>query len=318
MGQRRVVYTALLGDYEDLIEQTVAEESEVDFICFTDNPDLRSTTWDIRLVTPSFPLDLVRSQRDLKIRGHESLSGYDEILYMDNSVHLRVDPTVIFESWLGTADYAVSLHSKRDRVIDEFDEVRSLRYDDPARIDEQLLHYAELYPGVIQERPYWNGLSVRRNTPEVGRMMDIWFDHVLRYSRRDQLSANVAFHLGGVKIAVVESDNNDAPTHQWPAGVNRRAHLTLASRRRSGPLLAELRRVERDLEESETLRLAALAAIEENADEFARQFADEQSLKENELEALRKRLAEAQSKSGAVETLFGSRVARTLNRILRR
>jgi Protein of unknown function (DUF616) len=247
MSPKRAVFTALLGDYEELINQPTAESSKVDFICFTNNSDLRSTSWKLHPVDPILPLDMVRSQRALKIRGHEILAEYDEVLYIDNSVFLRQDPAVILDAWLENHDYAVARHSVRETVIDEFDQIIALHYDDPNRVNEQLLHYVELFPEVLFERPYWNGMSARRNTPEVAAMMSTWFDHVLRYSRRDQLSANVAFSLSGLQINAVESDNNDAATHQWPAGVHRKAHLTVAPRRRSGPLLAEIRKLHVEL-----------------------------------------------------------------------
>jgi hypothetical protein len=320
MSVKRVVYTALLGGYEDLIEQTVAAGSGVDFICFTDDPKLTSTTWQVRLVQPLFPFDMVRSQRDLKIRGHDDLAGYDEILYIDNAVYLRQNPADILSKWLAEHDYAVAPHSFRERVIDEFDEVLALSYDDPARVSEQLLHYAELYPDVLEQQPYWNGMSARRNTPEVGRMMNLWFDHVLRFSRRDQLSANVAFALGGVAINKIDENNNDAPSHQWPAGVNRRTHLTAVTRRRAGPILAELRRVqlERDkfVLERDTLRWELDESVRLGNDEMNR-LAQEKADVEFELHRLGSALYQAQTREAASVVLFGAAATRRLARIFR-
>jgi hypothetical protein len=247
VGVRRAVYTALLGGYESLIEQPTAAESDVEYICFTDDPELTSTSWTIHLVKPLLELDPFRSQRALKIRGHELLAEFDETLYIDNSVFLREDPAVILERWLADGDIAISRHSFRDRVIDEFDEVLELNYDDPNRVNEQLLYYAQLYPDALLERPYWNGMIARRGTPEVQASMSLWFDHVLRFSRRDQLSANVAFFISGLRVSAIDENNNDSPSHQWPAGVQRKAQLTRIGRRRSGPALAEIARLHREI-----------------------------------------------------------------------
>lgn len=247
MTPRRAVYTALLGEYEEISEQPVARESDVDFICFTDRDDLTSETWTIVQVELPLPFDLVRSQRHFKIRGHALLDDYDETLYIDNSVHLEADPAVILDSWLDGADFAVSRHSFRSRVIDEFDEIIRLNYDDAGRVNEQLLHYAEAYPDVLLEQPYWNGMLARRRTPEVAETMRIWFDHVLRYSRRDQLSANVAFSLGPVAVRAIDENNNVSPWHRWPVDVKRRASMSVITGRRTGPLLAEVARLEREI-----------------------------------------------------------------------
>ena len=80
----RAVYTVLFGDYEELNELHIDLEPGIDYICFTDNRELRSETWNIRFTTPEFPLDSVRSQRLIKISGHEDLSRYSETLYIDN------------------------------------------------------------------------------------------------------------------------------------------------------------------------------------------------------------------------------------------
>lgn len=307
MTPRRVVYTALIGGYEDLIEQPVAHDSSVDFICFTDDPRATSTSWQLKLIEPIFPFDMVRSQRSLKIRGHASLSEYDELLYIDNAVLLKRDPNDILEEWLADFDYAVSPHSFRERVIDEFDEVLALNYDDPARVTEQLMHYAELYPEILDQRPYWNGMSARRSTPAVRKMMNTWFDHVLRFSRRDQLSANVAFALSGLPINFVDQENLNSANHQWPAGVNRRTHLTAVTRQRSGPLLSQLRRTERELAQA-LQEMHDFMAGEE--DRIAHSLED----KDREIAALAAEIALPQTRGDAAAVVFGEIRARRLIR----
>lgn len=262
MTAARAVYTALLGGYEELNEQPIAAVSGVPFICFTDDPELTSDTWQFVRVEPLLPLDLVRSQRDLKIRGHRVLDEFDETLYIDNSVLLLKTPEVILDDWLAEADYAVSLHSYRERVIDEFDEVVALNYDDAGRVHEQLLHYSDLYQELIHQHPYWNGIIARRRTPDVDAAMQLWFDHVLRFSRRDQLSANVALGLSDVHVNPIHIDNFESELHRWPVDVKRKISLGKNSTRNTGPILAEVARLKRevaDLTEKLTREQADLA-----------------------------------------------------------
>jgi hypothetical protein len=254
MTPSRAVYTVLLGGYERLNDQPLAAASELPFICFTDDDTLLSETWEIRVITPSFPLDLVRSQRDVKIRGHASLAVFDETLYIDNSVTLKVLPEHLLDDWLAIADLAICQHSYRDRVVDEFDEVIALNYDEPSRVNEQLLHYAELYPDILQQRPFWNALIARRHSTGVELAMATWYEHVLRFSRRDQLSANVAVSISGLPVNPIHADNWESEFHSWPAEVGRKTHLGLRTQRRTGPLLAEVARLERSLAIAVTLR----------------------------------------------------------------
>jgi hypothetical protein len=258
------VYTFVLGGYDELLEQTVALESSSDFICFTDDPELISNTWRTVLVEPRFPQDLVRSARLMKILGHESLDAYDATLCIDASVQLRRPPELLIADWLaGGEDMALPLHSYRDEVIDEFDEVVRLNYDEKARVHEQLIDYSIACPEVLSSRAHWTGMIARRRSERVSRAMRLWADHVLRYSRRDQLSVMTALSGSDITYRSVGIDNFDSPDHSWPNIARRRIAQGKASPLPAGPLLAELRRARRLVAEYErTVDLDALARHE--------------------------------------------------------
>jgi hypothetical protein len=50
-------------------------------------------------------------------------------------------------------------------------------------------------------------------------MLDIWLAHVLRYSRRDQLSLNVALKRARLTPEVLRIDNHESYFHSWPKGI---------------------------------------------------------------------------------------------------
>ena len=225
-SSRRLLYTVLTGRYEQLTELPPVAQGGMDAICFTDDHELVSTTWQVRLVEPRFPRDPIRSSRHLKLLGPELLMEYDESLYIDNSVLLRVSPDQLLDAWLATADFGVPLHSYRDTVAAEFDAVDQAGYDDPLRLYEQLVAYSMECPEVLQQRPYWNALLARRHTPAVRETMRLWLDQVLRYSRRDGLSLNYALLRTGLATHGVAIDNQDSPLHQWPVSRQRKWHVT--------------------------------------------------------------------------------------------
>jgi hypothetical protein len=211
------VYTVLFGQYEQLNEQPVAEHSDWPFICFTDDPHLTSETWQIRLITPLFPADLPRSQRHIKLLAHRALPDHDVSLYMDNSVLLKVPPEDILARWPLESGLTLSTHSFRETVLDEFLEVLRLGYDDQARLLEQLNHVQWHHPDLLAAKPMWSGVMLRRHhEPKVAAAMELWFQHVLRYSRRDQLSSNLAFAQSQLKPDLVEESNLSTWFHSWP------------------------------------------------------------------------------------------------------
>jgi hypothetical protein len=215
----------LTGRYEKLNEQPVAHDTDVEFICFTDDPELTSETWTIRRIDLRFPMDTIRSARYLKVRGTELLSDYDESLWIDNSVLLRAAPDLLLDNWLASADFALPRHGYRTTVVGEFDAVAVDGYDDPARVYEQLIQYSALRPGTLEEHPYWTALLARRHTAPVTEAMQLWYDHILRYSRRDQLSINFVLGVLGLAVNGLDIDNMSSPWHQWPVRVEKKWDL---------------------------------------------------------------------------------------------
>lgn len=213
------VYTVLTGGYESLNEQPVAAASGVPFICLTDDPELTSGTWQVVHVPTAFVMDPIRSQRLLKICAHrvEALSGFGASLYIDNSVILKTAPEHILARMPWDSGMGVMYHSERDSVHHEFLEVARLGFDDQGRIFEQLNHYLLGDEASLAERPYWNAVLLRDHQhPEVGRAMDLWAAHVMRYSRRDQLSLNAVLRRSGLQVNAWVMDNRDSWFHSWP------------------------------------------------------------------------------------------------------
>jgi quercetin dioxygenase-like cupin family protein len=211
------VYTMLIGGYEELNEQPVAASSSIPFICLTDDRDLCSETWEIRCVEPLFAMDYVRSQRAIKLLPFKFLPEFDRSLYIDNTVVLKTEPERLIGQYLGASGFSLLEHSFRSTVLDEFREVENQGLDDPGRISEQLNHYTMECPEVLQEKPYWTAILLRNHQDQkVRAMLELWNAHVQRYSRRDQLSVNLAFRRSGLQPNVFRIDNHNSWFHSWP------------------------------------------------------------------------------------------------------
>ena len=254
MSARACVYTALFGDYEDLNEQPVAGANGGRLVCFTDDPNLTSDTWEIVFHQPLFPADRARSVRQLKMLGHAELAAHETTLWMDNSVVLDVPVEAVLDAWLDGADLAFAVHSFRATVLDEFLAVLDDALDDPTRVQEQLEHYLRATPEVLDERPLWGGMIARRWTSEVHAAMTVWWEHTLRYSRRDQLSLNVALDAAAAKANRIDIDNHRSEWHHWPVITRReraKRHWDESARVRASAveLVVARERLERDADE---------------------------------------------------------------------
>ena len=215
---RRVVYTCIMGGYEALMEQPVAADSGTDFVCITDDPTLRSEKWQIRTVESALPMDSARSSRAPKILAHRFLPDYDESLYVDNTVLLKEPPEMIFDELLpASAHMGLVKHSFRGALEEEFHAVVEAGVDAPWVCDEQMDHYRSINPEVLGQQTIWCGMLLRRHqVPTVQRSMERWWEHVLRYSRRDQLSFPFVLSQSSASAVVHDIDNHQSRFHQWP------------------------------------------------------------------------------------------------------
>ncbi len=210
-----VVYTALFGAHEKLLEQDVARSSSARFICLTDDASLTSSTWEIGHVEPLFPADPRRSQRDIKIRGHQLLHESDVWMYIDNTVRLKAPPEKIVDAWLGDADWA-AINQPQETLWAEFEKNRELSKEVESRLNEQLSDYSTHHRDALDSKPVWNGFFVRRNNEKVASFAELWFAHVCRYAARDQLSMMVALGQRPLELARIDAGIRNSEWHDWP------------------------------------------------------------------------------------------------------
>lgn len=212
----KVVFTALMGRTESLQEISFPlDHSDIDFVCFTDQADLQSQTWNIVQVDPRVAFDHTRSARFLKLMGHELLSHYDMWLWIDNRVKLTVAPDKIFEEDMRGHFLAMSPHDHRDSIREEFVAVLKFRKDHPFRV-RSLWNFIDLTsPEILDEKPFNCTIILRKNTPEVSKFMEKWWEMIMLFSARDQLSLNYAMRETGITIHPLPFDVSGSMHHSY-------------------------------------------------------------------------------------------------------
>jgi hypothetical protein len=227
--QKRVIYTALIGDYEKFSSFNYEVRPNTKLVLFTDSNQLKSDEWSIIKVRPRFPSDSIRSARYLKIMGPSIFENIDQSLWIDNTVFLKTAPDIILDILLKSKDFMVPFHSFHRSVAAEFSAVQAAGYDDFARIYEQLFHYQNTHPHILSQKVLWTAILARRHTPMVKKTMEIWWEQILRYSRRDQLSINYALDETGVNAGAYNLDNHESIFHRWPVAIARKYGRTKAN-----------------------------------------------------------------------------------------
>ncbi len=202
MRNRLVVYTALFGDYDDLIEPKENYEG-CDFICFTDQQYLKSDIWEIRLIKEcDMPPNMMN--RKYKILPHLFLSEYEWSLYVDANIAILNNPHELANKYLTKYDMAVPKHFARGCVYEEAKECVVLgktKYDETKK---QMDCYREDdFP--VQFGLGENNILIRKhNSEKVVKIMSDWWDELNTQTKRDQLSFAYVLWKNGEKFCFMD------------------------------------------------------------------------------------------------------------------
>lgn len=210
---KRCVYTVLTGHYDELRDPLVVSPG-FDYICFTDNVNLTSRVWKIRLMMPEkIP---VRQQRKIKILAHDYLPGYDLTVYVDANMELKTDLNLFLDKYF-KGGLLCSTHPSRDCVYEEGKACIRLNKDEPDVIQKLLVTYQNK---AIPEHGglYETGFMVRDRSKGVVSLCEFWHELLSMTTHRDQLTLPVAvLHqknrnkppvIHGIKASIVRENFN--------------------------------------------------------------------------------------------------------------
>lgn len=225
MSDRTIIYTAIAGGYDNLKlpwddalpgrpEADPSEQNGLLRIAFMDDPDLCASTdcsgWRIERMSSVSMDPLMRAKR-YKVLAHEALPpGTEFSLWVDGSMEFSssLHPRELALQYLGDADLALYRHPKRSCSYDEAHACGRAHLDDPDVMARQMNRYrAEGYPRN-------NGLAecsviLRRHTPAVASLNELWWEEINNGSRRDQLSFDYTCWKLGIKYALFPGTRYD-------------------------------------------------------------------------------------------------------------
>lgn len=183
VGDERVVYTAIFGDYDELREPR-RPDRRVRYICFTDNPHLRSRAWDIRYCRSDG--DPLFQAKRFKCLAHEVLRC-EHSLWIDGRIRLD-DLHGVFER--GQCDLALHRHPRRRCIYEEAAHCRLIGRGDPQRIDETVARFRAA--GHPERAGLWStGIILRRHSEATREFNEAWWHEIVQGTSRDQISLPV-------------------------------------------------------------------------------------------------------------------------------
>ncbi len=217
---RLAVYTVLIGNKEELndplriVGANASTDLAIDFFCFTDMENMQSPTWrPLKLAHPLIPPEklsrLPKTQPDL------FFPEYQYSLYIDNTVVFKRLPC---NKDIQSAKFRAFRHPWRTNPLDEADIVVKSNLDAGKTVADQLRFYAQnslldsigvLTAGTVLLRDH--------NHPDVKKFGRLWWEQVLLFSKRDQLSLDLCANLAGCPVEHFPGDKRQNDLFFWPA-----------------------------------------------------------------------------------------------------
>ena len=186
--KRIVIYTAITGNYDDLIMPKHINEN-CDYICFTDNPTLVSDFWQVRIIDETH-IDNIRKARKYKVLPHLYLPEYKYSLWVDANFEIIGDVEKYIMEFSNHSPMLCIIHPERDCIYEEALACINQNKDDKQIIQKQIKKYSH------KNYPIHNGLIAsgvlfrKHNDPNLTKIMNEWWSEIMTFSRRDQLSFN--------------------------------------------------------------------------------------------------------------------------------
>jgi len=208
---RRVIYTCIVGGYDEIRQPEVVDPS-FDYICFSnDIKESRIGIWEIRSI-PSSIEDGTRLSRFVKILPHIVLPDYDVSVWMD--ANIQITGPEFFDHVNKAIDSRVLVSQVPHPTFDcVYDDMRAIAVKDMAGFREIYMQYRHLKKeGFPSHYGFFeNNIIFRKhNNPSVVDISVEWWNEYCSYSKRDQFSLMYLYWKNGMKVPLLLGEGVNA------------------------------------------------------------------------------------------------------------
>jgi len=185
------------------------KHANADYFLFTEQ-DCSFPGWTVRKLYP-FSLDKKyenrRTAKIPKILTHQLLPTYNYYIWHDYTNYVSLDPEKIISDYLKDSDFAFFNHPHRNCLYDEAIEVLRSRLDHNEKINMQIKYYTEMK--VKEKNNFFEATTfVRRNNDVCNKVCTFWYEHMDKFSSRDQISLPAALQEYSPKISILPGNTS--------------------------------------------------------------------------------------------------------------
>ena len=203
----KVVYTSITGGY-DTLKKPLFMAPDWDYICFTnDKIDTTQSAWQIRPIPIENECN-TRLSRYVKLVPHNVLQEYDYSVWIDASIQIKSHFITQRADELIRDDRILSLplHSSRNCIYDEANVCISINKDNADIIGRQVAFLRD--EGFPENYGLYGNCIIFRqhNNPNLQKIGEEWWNLLLRYSKRDQLSLSYLLWKNNLSVELLTEE----------------------------------------------------------------------------------------------------------------
>lgn len=213
---RIAVYSCITGGYDNLVEPFFAINN-VDYIMFTDNPNLKGDKWQVRPIPSTIAEHDDNTLINRYIKMHPDVVGtqYDYALYVDGNICVVSNVRNMVNAIMPKTGIALHRHSSRDCIYNEVKVCLNTKRGNAHKLKEQVdryknegmpEHYGLLEATVI--------LTDLHNSIALELQDKWWQEFLVSESRRDQIS--LPYILWKNNIDIEDVGDLGCPVQQNP------------------------------------------------------------------------------------------------------
>ena len=180
-----VVYTAFTGAYDSLKEPEFIDDN-TRYVCFTQNPDLKSDMWEIIQMEDS-TLDDNRIAKQYKVFPNRYFPDNKYSFWIDGSFKLVGSIREYVYKYINSSMLTV-VHPETDCIFDEsLSSMQFPRYSNytiTKQVDKYRAEGMPLHYGL----PSLGAIFRKHDDPEIISLMEQWWKEIINYTNQDQLS----------------------------------------------------------------------------------------------------------------------------------
>jgi hypothetical protein len=187
---KNCVFTAIIGDYDSLTSTTYPKLPDWDYICFTDNANIKSDFWIVIYINNEIKgyVENIKLARYYKTNFYKHLSSYENLMWIDARITIINNINEYLKNLEGN-DIVFLKHPDASSILHEFNRVVSGKIERQEMIDIIKQRYVEVgynYDnGLIS-----SGVMLFKNNKKNIKFFTEWWYEIENYSHRDQLSGN--------------------------------------------------------------------------------------------------------------------------------